>query len=111
MRGGVCLAAGVRESPSFRREGALMDRRTDSSATSKRTPRARRRTIGAGLSALAAVLSTIAGFAIVAAQRATAVAPPQTSAGTAFWLTFQGNLSQGSLFLFISGSTATSGTV
>jgi hypothetical protein len=63
------------------------------------------------LSALAAVFSTIAGFAVVATPPATADTAPQTSAGTDFWLTFQGNLHQGSLFLFISGSTATTGTV
>lgn len=61
---------------------------------------------------VAALFSTLAGVALLSAQSASAVTPPQTSAGTDFWLAFEGNYDdQSDLFLFISGSTATTGTV
>jgi hypothetical protein len=73
------------------------------------------------LSALTVVLSvvTATGFmAVASASQAAADTPPQTSAGTDFWVTFESNCTTtpcaqgpGDLYLFISGDTATTGTV
>jgi IgGFc binding protein/Bacterial Ig-like domain (group 1) len=82
-----------------------------------------RQRLGAILSALAVLLSvlTATGFmAVTSASPAAAATPPQTSQGTDFWVTFESNCTingcgspsgPGNLYLFISGATATTGTV
>jgi hypothetical protein len=55
--------------------------------------------------------TALGAFAFTAGAGAAAVAP-QTTQGTDFWLTFEGNYDgQSDLYLFIAGDTATSGTV
>jgi len=66
--------------------------------------------IPAGVGATAAT-ARAAGAAATAAKAAAAVAP-QTTQGTDFWLTFEGNYDgESDLYLFAAGDTATSGTV
>ena len=78
--------------------------------------------LGALLSAIALLVSTVATLGVLAVSTggAGAVTTPQTSAGTDFWVTFESNCTfdgcgtpsgPGDLYLFISGGTATTGTV
>ena len=67
-----------------------------------------------GTSSFAAGAGTAGGSAAAAAaaQAAATATAPDTTQGTDFWLTFEGNLDGGSnLYLFAAGDTATTGTV
>jgi IgGFc binding protein len=75
-------------------------------------PRSGLRAIASGLSALAVMASMLLWVGALAGQSASAATSPQTSAGTDFWLTFEQNYDgSSSLYLFISASSATTGTV
>ena len=86
--------------------------RSPSMAATARGTRRRGRTRMSAALTVAVLTASMTSVATLAAAPAFAATGAQTTQGTDFWVTFEGNYNgAGSLYLFAAGDTATNGTV